>query len=252
GFDPDSLVREKGKDHFLRLIRGGVDFFDYKMGILKDKYSIESIEGRSRLAKDMFDTINKLNSEIKKYEYLKKLADKLKVKEEILIAEFKRIFSKDSPSSERKSAPVTVSEEVPVSIAEKVLIKFMLTNRKAFSLIKKNLNVEDFGSSLGRRVVSYFLMNYSEEEELCSSKVLGEVSDKEIGSFVSRILIDDSVLLDKELFRSSMWQLRKKRMLAARSKLKEEIKEAETKGDSRRLRMLISKYGKINSEARNG
>jgi DNA primase len=262
GFDPDSVVREKGKDYFLKLVESRQDFFDYKMDVLKNMHNSNSIGGKSKIVKEMFSTINKLISEVEKYEYIKKMSEKMTIKEDVLIAEFRKMFSKDrsglgkgSQASMREeslfSKPSKLGEE-PLSIAEKVLIKFMLTNSKAFALVKNNLSEEDFVSATARQVVSYFFDNYLQENDMSSSKILGMIENKEINRFVSKILLDDSIPLDKELFRGSLIKLKQRRLTEAKNKLREEIKEAEKEGNKERLKILINEYGKINSEVRNG
>ena len=54
------------------------------------------------------------------------------------------------------------------------------------------------------------------------------------------------------MFKEGVAKLRKKRVRDVKEKLKEEIKEAEEKGDRDRLKDLISKYAKINAGGRNG
>jgi DNA primase len=243
GLDPDSLVRQRGKEAFLQLVNDSVVFFDYKVNFLKNMHDTESIEGKTKIAQEMFSTIQRLSSEIERYEYLKKLAWALGIKEEILIAEFKQFFSKTYSSLPKKQNIFAVKE--PLSVTEKVLVKFMLTNNKAFSIIKKNFTEEDFSSLLARKTVSYFLKNYSESEEQCCCKILGNIEDKEISSFVSMILMDDDPPLDNEIFKESILRLRQKRLKVLKEKLRQEIKAAEMAGDKQRLSDLMGKYSSI-------
>jgi DNA primase len=243
GLDPDSLVREQGSEAFLKIINDNVAFFDYKVNFLKNTHDIESIEGKTKIAQEMFSTIQKLSSEIEKYEYLKKLAYALGIKEEILIAEFKQFFSKNYSGWQKKQNILAVKE--PLSVTEKVLVKFMLTNSKAFSIIKKNFTEEDFTSLLARKTVSYFLKNYPENEKQSCSKFLGNIEDKEISSFVSMILMDDDTPLDEKIFKESILRLRQRRLKVLKEKLRQEIKAAETAGDKQKLSVLMGKYGSI-------
>lgn len=254
GFDPDLLVREKGAEAFTALIKEKQGFFEYKIDVLTARYKIDSIEGKNQIARDMFTTIDKLSSEIKKYEYLRKLADRLKVKEEIIAAEFRRVFVKNKAFADKKTGLTAgVGSDEPVSIAEKVIIKFMLTNKKALALVKSNLTADDFISPISQRVVAYFLNKDSGVEGGPDiAPAVGTIEDKEISGFVSRVLMDEDILLDKELFRGSMQQVCKRRAVAVKNKLREEIKTAEEKGEKERLKILINKYGIINREVRNG
>ncbi|MBD3264952.1 MAG: DNA primase, partial [Candidatus Omnitrophica bacterium] len=150
-FDPDSLIRKKGREAFEELINSRKDFFDYKLAVLKGNYDVESIEGKSSIAKEMLASINKLESEVEKHEYIKKLSHEIRVKEDILIAEFRKNFLKESISYYNRRDNRFLSKENKafkeyidfLPITEKVLIKFMITKRKAFEAVSKRLDSDD-------------------------------------------------------------------------------------------------------------
>ncbi len=244
GYDPDSLVRSKGKDFMLNLLKEKKDFFEFKIDVLKKMYDIESIDGKTKVAQEIFATLSKLNSEIEKYEYIKKLSSYLKIKEEILIAEFKKNFSK---KEQREQNAIQNKTNESFSIAEKILLKFMLSNKKAFSLIRKNLNDEDFTFPLAKKTVSYFFRNYnSEGVDLSSPKIIAAIDDKEISGFVSKILMDDDIPLETEVFKSSIIKLRQLRGRNIKARLKKDMEDAEASGDKERLKVLIDKFSKMN------
>lgn len=249
GGDPDSLAREKGKDYFIKLLEKSQDFLDYKISILKQSYDLTSIEGKTKIAKEALSTISKLNSEVQKYEYIRKLSVNLGVKEEIMISEFQNNFLKNSPRFKprppAKTAGLT-AQSGPLTITEKVILKFMFTNFKAFSLIRKNLREEYFNSALARKTVSLFFNTYSEEKNYFKPQALGMISDKEISAFICRILMDEDIPSDRDVFKESLLKLRKKGALQKKGRVKEEIRDAESRGDKKRVKELIGEYGKIN------
>jgi DNA primase len=251
GYDPDSLIIKKGKDVLFDLIEKRQDFFDYKLGVLRNIYDSGSIEGKTKIANEMLATINKLNSEIEKYEYIKKLALNLGVKEEIMIAEFRNTFSKNNAApkktfvaSVQKNESYGLANE-PLTITEKVIIKSMLNNPKAFSIVKKNLKEEHFSSYLAKKTVSFLFKSFSEEEKCSLQKILGVINDKEVNKCISEILMDDDIPLDKEIFKDSLLKLRKKAALQLKNNLRGKIKEAEARGDRQKLSQLINEYGQI-------
>ena len=81
---------------------------------------------------------------------------------------------------------------------------------------------------------------------------INSINDKEISGFVSRILLDDEIPLDKNTFRESLAKMRRKGVLEAKKKLRERMKEAETKGDKEKVKRLMKEYSLINSEVGNG
>jgi len=255
-FDPDSLVRKKGKDFFLKLIKEKKDFFEYKLDILKETYDSDTIKGKSNIATQMFITIDKLTSNIEKYEYIKRLSDTLKIREEVMIADYENNFlKKKGKRAAQIFSGTTKAKEFskePLSVTEKVLFKFMFTHPKAFSLVRKNLKEEYFSSYLAKKTIAFFFNTFIPNEEKPVSDMISSIEDEEVSSFVARIMMDEDIPLSKEIFKESIIKLRKKGILDIKKKLKEQIQEAEIKGDRDRLKELIGRYGKINSEVRNG
>ncbi len=258
GSDPDSLVRHRGKDYFSQLLSNKLDFFDHKLASLRKTYDAETIEGKTKIAKNILATLEKLNSEVQKYEYIRKLAGSLGVKEEIMIAEFRNNLAKKSniykkyPSSTPYGDKRTNLNNEPLSVTEKVLVKFILTNPKAFSLVRKNLKREYFHSYLAQKTISFLFNTYSTEENSSMQKLLGTIKDKEISGFISKILMDDDIPLDKNTFKESLIKLRKRGAVEVKKRLKDQIKEAEVRGDKQKLKELMRQYSRINSEVRNG
>ena len=261
GYDPDSLVIEKGKDCFLQRLNEKQDFFDYKLDSIKKNYDSKSIEGKSHIAKEMLTTIDKISSEIEKYEYIRKLASALNVKDKIMIDEYKILFSKKGSfykksyvsNLENDSSKERINSiKEPLSVTEKVILKSMLTNYNAFIVIKKNLKEEYFSSHLARKTVEFFFNHYPEGLKHSPSDLLGAVKDKEISSFISRIIMDEDIFLDKDVFKQSLLKLCKKGVEKIKVGLKEQIREAEGKGDKNKLKKLIMEFNRVNSEVRNG
>ncbi len=210
----------------------------------------KSIEGKTAIAKDVLATVNKLSSEIEKYEYIRKLAVHLGVKEEIVIAEFEKTFSKGSRAYEKRrgfsdrpqDSPFHKHE--PLSVTEKVLLKFMLTNPKAYALARKNLKEEYFNSYLARKTIS-FLFQDSSFKDVPIEKLLGTVRDKEVSGFISEILMDEDIPSDKDTFKESLLKLRKKGAVELKRKLQDKIRDAESRGDKEALRELLNKFTQI-------
>ena len=205
----------------------------------------------------MLITLDKLNSEIQKYEYIRKLADNLGLKEEIVIAEFRNMLSKTNKNYDKGRTPALTSTKSKINnefvpITERVVIKGMLTNPKAFTLARKKLKKEYFSSLLSQKTIFFLFSNYSPEENDSMQKLLGRIEDKEISSFISKILIDENILLNNQEFKSSLAKLCEQGKKQLKVRLREEIKKAEANGDQERKIELMNKHKKINSEVRNG
>ncbi|MCK4809352.1 MAG: DNA primase [Candidatus Omnitrophica bacterium] len=246
GLDPDSLVREKGKDCFLELIQDKVDFFDYKIGILKGMYDFDSIEGKSKTAKEMLFTINKIGSEVEKYEYTKKLSSSLGVREEVLLLESRKL---KKPGIKNKKSSGSDFLKEPVPITEKMIIQFILNSKKAAALIKNNLSKECFSHPLARKTISLLFNDFIENRNWSLPQLLGDIKDKEVARFISELLIEEK-LLDKDLLKNCIVKLRSKRLKASKDGLRRELKEAEVKKDKDKSNKLMLRCKEIDSEVK--
>lgn len=253
GEDPDSIVRKKGKDYFLQLISQSVDFYDYKLEVLKNKFNPENIEDKSKIAEEMLTTLGKINNEVKKYQYLEKLAKNLKLREEIIIAEYKRKFLKSENRKVNRNFSGPLAEqsfqEMP-SVAEKILIKAMLDNAKIFKLIKNNFNLEDFSHPLTKKIISYLLDKHLKADKTIKELLLNS-DDKIISGFTSRILLDDNIPQDQETLKGSLVRLHKKHLNQEKDNLRQQIRNTEDEGIRKKLeKELIAKYEKVKSEVK--
>jgi DNA primase len=250
GYDPDSLVREKGIEIFIECINKRKDFFDYKISLMEKAHNKKTIEGKTKIAQELLATINKLQSEIKKYEYIKNLAFSLDIKEEILIAEFRKSFSIKQKAYKTMAEKDKTSEKNPffdarLSYTEKIILKCMFINQKAFSLVKNNCSSEDFKSPAVRAAVSYFFENHDENNSCTIAQRIGLIDKKDLSSFVSHMVMDDDIPFDKSSFKDSIVKLKKQHQTHIKKQLKDQIKEAESRGDDRLLTELMTQYSKM-------
>ena len=81
---------------------------------------------------------------------------------------------------------------------------------------------------------------------------MNSIKDKEVTSFVSEVIMEETPLLEKNILKDCILKLHRNRMRLVKEKLIEEIKSAEEKNDRERLKNLIVKFNKINSGVRNG
>ncbi|MFO8052339.1 MAG: DNA primase [Candidatus Omnitrophota bacterium] len=253
GEDPDSIVRKKGKDHFLNLVDNSLDFFDFKLGILTKKFNQENIEEKSKIVENMLVTFSKIENEVKKYQYISKLAQKLNLKEEVVVAEYKRKFS-TKPRDKSKDEPLFLSKkeifkQMP-SLTEKILIKAMFTNYKVLLLVKNNFEIEDFINPLTKKIVSLLFKHFPQEKKT-TDELLANINDKMITGFISQILLEDNIPQDEDTLKKTLVRLHKKHDDHQKDKLRGKIKNAENKEVREKLeKELIAKYSKINSEVK--
>ncbi len=244
GFDPDLFVRKNGIENFRAKIGQAQNLFDYKLKVLKVRYSAKEIEGKARISAEMLTTINKFTNAVLKSEYIKRLSEELNVKEDALLVELGKIKKEERvyPDFNRPVAQKAVN----INPTEKLLIKLMLEEVEVINRVRESLGPADFQDERISRIVSIMfdlleqgktpephkLLNHLDTDILqviCESTFLPEIS----GDDKERVLND------------CIQRLKNERLKAKRQQLHEEIKTAQDSGDEEKLNRLMQQFHEL-------
>ncbi|MGN0192648.1 MAG: DNA primase [Candidatus Gastranaerophilaceae bacterium] len=130
GKDPDEFIREKGAAAYREHLSKAPLLLDYRLSkYLKDPDM--SPVGKMKLVKKILPLIEEIDNPLIQNEYVKKICDKLDVKEEILTNELRNVKLKTPVNSGNLNSNVTISS----NLLEK-------TQKKLFSLFFKDVSVQ--------------------------------------------------------------------------------------------------------------
>ena len=150
GFDPDSFVRKFGVEKFKGLVDQALNLFEYKLGVLRERFDHKDIEGKGRICQQMLESIGRLKSAVLKSEYLKKLSQELDIKEDALLEEAKKVkITVPFASQEIKER----KKPLAINPTEKMLIRLMLEESSLIEQIRKDLEPADFQDERASRIV---------------------------------------------------------------------------------------------------
>ncbi|TNF07937.1 MAG: DNA primase [Gammaproteobacteria bacterium] len=101
GEDPDTLVREIGKEKFLSLIESATPLSQYLFESLSEGLDLSSMDGRARLSKLAAPLINRIPQGVFKALMLKTLSEKTGLDTETLSS----LITPETPSPDRENSP---------------------------------------------------------------------------------------------------------------------------------------------------
>jgi DNA primase len=223
------------------MVSAADNLFDYKLKVLKSRYSIQSIEGKARICEELFLTINKFKNAVLKSEYVKRLAEELNIKEDVLLEELKKV-KEYRPSVEAAIQPAAGA--LNINPTEKLLIKLMLEENELISHIRQNLEPADFQDERVSRIVSIMfdlaqqgkavepnkLMNYLEGDDalrvICETTFSAELSSQNKGD-----IVDDCIK-----------RLKHERLKFRRQQLHNQIKLVQHSGDEAQMQRLMEEF----------
>ena len=139
GDDPDSFIKEKGKDAFIKLANEATSFSDYVLQTIKKKDDLSTIEGRSMVAQFAIPLVNKILNPTLKEAYISELGH-------ICDLDFKKLLDGNATFSRNNSLKQEEIKRVPSTIMRKSVLGVFtaliqhptLATDRVFELIKKD------------------------------------------------------------------------------------------------------------------
>jgi len=184
GDDPDSFIKEKGKDAFLKLANEATSFSDYFISTIKKQADLSTIEGRSVVAQFAIPLVYKITNPTLKEAYISEIGH-------ICDLNFGKLLNDGVNSMPEKSSLEEPIKKIPTSVIRKsvmgiftVLIQYpKLASNRTFDLIKRDsrflflLDVRDFYKANPEAVPS-ILFEQIENEKI--KNLFGEALVSEI------------------------------------------------------------------------
>jgi DNA primase len=257
GYDPDGYVRRLGPDKFRELLEKAKDIFDYKMEILKSKYSRVTIANKANIASEMLPTISKFSNMVLKSAYLKKLAEALKVDESSLWSELKKVNHARGYSATRKEKDSSTGAGplrqplLASSTAERLLVKLMLEETEFIAHLREKISPADFKDRSLSQIVSRMFELFSAGKKIDAKCLVSQCVDPQAAQTICELLASD---YPQQADRARMLEDCLSRMKGDSRKLKqqelcEQMKLAQVRKDEFKLRELLAEFQYLSKRA---
>lgn len=225
--DPDSFLREKGKEAFQELLDNPLSIVDFFMRQKGDKRLI---------AREALTAISKVQDSILRGQYIKMLSEKLGVNEIFIREEFKKVRSQSSSEGQTASS---VSHSGPRPVEEVTLIKLLLQLPEKAEEVSHILSEEDFKDIMARSVFKRI------KEGSTDFKGLYSQCDEAEKNFLTEISLEDHFEDPEKTIDDCVTRIRENRRKILLQELQRKIKEAELKKDLNLLKSLQSEHQKL-------
>lgn len=242
GYDPDSYVRKKGASEFNSLLDSAEDLFDFKLGVLTSRYDARNPTQKARICAEMLPTIVKVTNAVLKYEYVRRLGERLQVKEEALLHELKKV----KPDYSYEPAEDLSGQKPTGAMAEKILIGLMLDEPDIIAQVKGSLKSEDFADERARLIVNEIFNTYGEGKSLKPTQLITRFKDERLTQMISEStsLADGITDIQRNIDDCIKW-IKSQNIKNRLSELQNLIKVAEAMGDEQKVYQLVTEYNNM-------
>ncbi len=270
GRDPDEYLTLEGKKAYSNLISNALGYIDYKIYLYKNKYDINTTEGKIQFSKEISKALKKKKSPVEVDAYIKKIANLTQISENALKKEIhgnrwksktnvrvkdKYINGKYRYTNKSTITPVKNSLDSGHISAERNLLKLIIEDKKVFDKAKVILNPDDFYNRINKKIAQIVYKEY-DEKGIIEEEALFNYFNKEEVIKVKNILSTDIIFNDREkekalndyINKINYYKLKIKKE-SIKQKLKQiDIKKNKTEGDVQKFNKLCLEIINIEKE----
>lgn len=165
GQDPDDYLRQHGAEAFRQLADKPLDFFDFKMDYLRQRFQVEDSLGTVRITNEFLDTLENVQEPALLERYIGRLSREMNLHEESLRQELTK--RKQGQGKTRTADPVsstgTVKKET-VYRDETALLAMLAANNGLADFAFANMSGTELVSLSSRRLFDWMRERYSAGE----------------------------------------------------------------------------------------
>jgi len=245
--DPDSFIRQEGIDAFRARIESAQSLLDFKFSWLSAQIDPLTVEGKTKIARELLATIARFKSEVAKYELTKALAQKLNIPESVL---FKQSTQVQTQQGSVKKPEVEIKISASTSASDELLLSLFLKDPGWVKAAGKSIGPEDFSDGVAKEVAQAIWSLADESPDWSTNDLLLRLRQESAQSLVTRLSsTEEKKLGDAALvFQDCITKIRKEKQRQARSQLMEAIRQAEAVKDTEKLDQLREAFNELLKE----
>ena len=202
--DPDEYIKKFGAIRFKNLIEESLTAADHQFSGMKQKYNINTEEGRINYLNESVKFISRIPSKLEREVYIAKIANETGVAKATITETVERMIKREDRKEEKarwnsekssyrfrqdKVSPEKAGNLKEVVCEEKI-ITALFQNQGHIGKAKKNLSAEDFVSDFHKRVYNKMLSLFENGTEISLTQFSEEFSGAEIAR-LSQYLADN-------------------------------------------------------------
>ncbi len=194
GKDPDEIIKKFGKEKFRSLIDGAANDIEYGILRERDKYDLDSIDGKTKFLTAVSVILADANP-IEQDAYAAKLASEMGISKDAIMQEIRRAYKRKAEARRKNQFSEIVRETVSpkdeinperakhmrAAKAEEALLSSLMLNPDFYRKIKDELSEDVFITEFNRRAFKAISQRLEEGRSIELSMFAAEFTPEEMG-----------------------------------------------------------------------
>jgi DNA primase len=167
--DPADFVTQFGAQEFSKVIDKAEDLLEYRLNQSCRNADINTTTGKIKVLEEIIPTTLKITNPVQRQDFIQKVAETLRVDEEIIFGELKKRSSKQPISA---ITNYLTKQEEGISLAEKGLIKFMLEDETVATQISQEIKPEDFSNPVYQKIFKVIIDFLIQKKSIIPERII--------------------------------------------------------------------------------
>ena len=234
--DPADIILLEGESKWADLVNNAKPINQFYFDLAFKNRNPELLEDKKKIVNDLLPVFRKIGNNIEQSYWIEELSNKLKIKEEDIRVEMKKVKVEESSFEEVKD--VVKEKKTRREMLEEGLLSIALIDGSML----KDLDFDSFSPS-----IKEIFVKIKEKPLITTEELLKGFSDNNFLNYIlikSELLKDSGIEIDKEwgkcLYEMGCLSLKKEQ-----ERLFQEIKEKENSGAFEQVKELLLKFNKL-------
>jgi DNA primase len=234
GHDPDSLIREQGKEGFLKLTQGAQPFIHYLLDRILRSAQTRTTEDKIGAINRVLPVLAKIQNSVERSEHIRYVAERVGVEERAFLEEMRKSLTQnknrvDAPTSYKKA------NHDP----EWYLIQLMLADEMAAKDIASQISLEEYQNPAYRETAALLYALIKDSQSLKVDRLIDRTDQPEVKSILTQVGLEP-ILFDNisKAVTDCVNEIRRHSIEKKIKELKQQRNEAEKTGQMDRSREL--------------
>lgn len=229
--DPDSFIREKGKEAFRELLEKPLSIIDFFMIHGGDK---------NLTAREAIEAISRMPDGVLQGDYVRMLSEKIGVNESFIIQDLKKMKKQSAGGYNKPAAVVTQQKHKPKPQDEVSIIKLLLHLPEEIEWVSGELSADYFNDKTTMSIYKKITEGFTDFNNL-----LTQCNSDEEKDFLTKVSLREDLDNPKKELNDCITRLRSRKRKIRLDELQIRIKDAVFNKDNKLLRTLQEEHHKL-------
>jgi len=249
GSDPDSFVKENGKDALMEKVRKARDLINFKIYAFTAEKPLNSPQRQAELVNLLAESVGEIQDEVIRNLYIQNIASRLKLSETVVfraVARKKR-FTKDKS---KEILPVNKKENQTSRFqAEREILEISFRFVQMIPAIYQNLGLDEFKFEDHKNVMAQIYDQFVNTGKINPQQVLDFIENSELQKFVVHAIVigddDTSSLVLRKWTTDCIRNIKIDNLRTQVEEIRGAMKTGEENRDFKKVKQLSKKWSEL-------